>query len=152
MIQSSLGPGNLEVVARVGDRLAHFVRGNEAPFTWHGPLFFHDRATGNPVLIQSTFGENGNFELVTPRLVTPLGVGGVVHLARNNDTVGFPWTGPGPFGTDLGFVDAVTMIQSTLGPGRLEVIARVDNILHQFTRDHAPPFAWRAQPGPNFGV
>ncbi|MFH8387391.1 galactose oxidase-like domain-containing protein [Kitasatospora sp. NPDC018058] len=33
------GPGNLEVIARIGDRLAHFSRDSEPPFAWHGPAF-----------------------------------------------------------------------------------------------------------------
>ena len=152
MIQSSLGPGNLEVVARVGDRLAHFFRDHAPPFAWHGPVFIQEGVTGNPVLIQSTFGTNGNFELVTPRLVTPLGGGGLAHFARNNDVPGLPWSGPTPFGTDLGIVDAVTMIQSSLGPGNLEVIARVGSTLRQFTRDHTPPFAWHVTPAPGVGL
>jgi murein tripeptide amidase MpaA len=143
MIQSNFGPGNLELVARVGDRLAHFFRDN----AWHGPAFLQEGVTGNPVLIQSTFGETGNFELVTP-----LSAGGLAHFLRNNDATGAPWSGPTPFGTDLGPVDAVTMIQSNLGPGNLELVARVGSTLRQFTRDHTPPFAWHVTPAPGVGL
>jgi hypothetical protein len=41
LIQSNFGsPGNLEVVARIGDRLALFWRESGPPFTWSGPFFF----------------------------------------------------------------------------------------------------------------
>ena len=147
MIQSNFGPGNLEVVARVGNRLAHFFRDHEAPFTWHGPVFFEEGVAGNPVLIQSNFGKNGNFELVTP-----LSTGGLGHFARDNDAPGFPWSGPTRFGTDLGMVDAVGLIQSNIGPGNLEVIARVGTALRQFMRDHMPPFARHVTPAPGVGL
>jgi hypothetical protein len=41
LIQSNFGrPGNLEVVARVGDRLAFFWRDSGPEFNWSGPFFF----------------------------------------------------------------------------------------------------------------
>ncbi len=42
LIESNIGnPGNLEVVARVGDKLAAFYRDNSgSSFTWQGPTFF----------------------------------------------------------------------------------------------------------------
>src|SRR5205814_1920219 len=35
---SGYGPGNLEVVARSGNRLDFYWREDAAPFTWHGPF------------------------------------------------------------------------------------------------------------------
>jgi hypothetical protein len=95
--------------------------------------------TGNPVLIQSRFGHQGNFELVVPS-----SQGGLVHFWRNNDdTLLLPWSGPTFFGQSLGPVDAVTMIQSNFGdPGNLEVVARVGNGLHFLWRDSGPSFTW----------
>ena len=152
MIQSNLGPGNLEVVARAGNRLADFFRDHEPPFAWHGPRIIVDDVSGNPVLIQSNFGKTGNFELVTPRRITPLSGGGLAHFARDNDVQDFPWSGPTPFATEFSVVDAVTMIQSRQGPGNLEVICRVGRTLAQFTRDHAEPFAWHATQAPAIGL
>ena len=44
-----------------------------------------DGVTGDPAMIQSTWGEPGNFELLVP-------VGGqVVHLFRNNQVAARPW-------------------------------------------------------------
>src|SRR5215471_9902229 len=94
--------------------------------------------TGTPALIQSRFGTRGNFELVAP-----LAGGGIVHYWRNNDLPGLPWAGGDTFGTGLGKVDALTMIQSNFGtPGNLEVIVRVADSLYGFWRDSGPAFAW----------
>ncbi len=39
MIQSNFGtPGNLEVIARVGDRLVSFFRDSGPAFNWNGPF------------------------------------------------------------------------------------------------------------------
>ena len=76
---------------------------------------------GNPVLIQSRFGTQGNFELVVPQAN-----GGLAFYWRNNDDPALPWNGPFPFGQNAGQVDAVSLIQSNFdSPGNLEVIARV---------------------------
>jgi len=139
MIQSNYGsPGNLEVVARVGDTLQFFWRDSGPAFNWNGPYLIETGVGGNPALIQSRFGSQGNFELVVP-----LGSGGLAHYWRNNDDPTMPWYGPFPFGQGLGNVDAVTMIQSNYGsPGNLEVVARVGDTLQFFWRDSGPAFNW----------
>jgi hypothetical protein len=35
---SGFGPGNLELVARSGDRLDFYWRDDASPWTWHGPF------------------------------------------------------------------------------------------------------------------
>ena len=45
------------------------------------------------ILVQSNWGTKGNFEVVAP-----VGLGGLVHWWRNNDSAGFPWVGPHWFG------------------------------------------------------
>jgi hypothetical protein len=144
LIQSNFGnPGNLEVVARIGDRLAHFWRDSGPPWAWHGPTFFAGGVSGNPALIQGIFGGRGNFELVVP-----LAIGGLAHYWRDNDAPGLPWRGPTPFGTGAGRIDAVAMIQSNFGdPGNLEVIARIGDRLGLFWRLSGPPWTWN---GPSF--
>jgi hypothetical protein len=139
MIQSNYGsPGDLEVVARVGQTLQFFWRDSGPAFAWNGPWQIADGVVGNPVLIQSRFGAQGNFELVCP-----LAGGGLAHFWRNNDDPNMPWSGAIPFGQSLGPVDAVTMIQSNYGsPGNLEVVARVGGQLQFFWRDSGPAFAW----------
>jgi hypothetical protein len=93
---------------------------------------------GNPALVQSRFGQVGNFELVVP-----LAASGLAHYWRNNDNGSLPWSRQLTFGQGLGGVDAVTMIESNFGiPGNLEVIARVGDRLEFFWRDSGPSFNW----------
>ena len=139
MIQSSFGtPGNLELVARVGDTLHAFWRDSGPTFTWNGPVQVATGAAGNPVLIQSRFGQTGNFELAYP-----LAAGGIGIKWRNNDAPAMPWSATTSFAQSLGRVDALTMIQSSFGtPGNLELVARVGDTLHAFWRDSGPTFTW----------
>ncbi|MEU6431277.1 CAP domain-containing protein, partial [Microbispora sp. NPDC046973] len=137
LIQSNFGGGNLELIARVGDRLHFLWRDSGPAFQWNGPYQIAAGAAGNPVLIQSRFGTNGNFELVYPAAG-----GGLTFMWRNNDAAGLPWSAPWTFAQDLGHVDAVTLIQSNFGGGNLELIARVDDDLYFFWRDSGPEFRW----------
>ncbi len=138
MIQSDYG--NLEVIARIGDRLAHFWRGGQL---WHGPTFFASGVSGTPSFIQGNLGEfapPGDFELVTP-----LAAGGLAHYSRKNSQGGL-WIGPTLFASDLGSVTDVSLIQSTLGASgnNLEVVARIGDRLAHFWRGgrlwHGPGF------------
>jgi hypothetical protein len=141
MLQGNFGnPGNLEIAARVGDRLAFYWRAGG----WNGPAFFgQSGVTGNPAMIQGLFGGRGNFELVVP-----LARGGLAHYWRNNDAPGLPWLGPTPFGGEAGAVDAVALIQGNFGdPGNLEAIARYGTRLALWWRQSRPPWAWH---GPGF--
>jgi hypothetical protein len=82
--------------------------------------------------IQSRFGNQGNFEVVLPERRA----GGLVHYWRNNDEPTFPWSGPSPFGTGLGEVDGVSLIESNYGsPGNLEIVAVAGGQLVHFWRD-----------------
>ncbi len=93
---------------------------------------------GNPVLIQSRFGTQGNFELVDPAAS-----GGLLHLWRNNDNRFMPWSGAIPFGQSLGQVAGVSLIESNYGsPGNLEVICNASGQLQFFWRDSGPSFTW----------
>jgi len=138
---SGNGAGNLEVVARSGNRLDFYWRDDVAPFTWHGPIAFETGVTGDPTFIQSRFGRMGNFEMVVP-----LAAGGLAHFWRDNDAPGLPWNGPIPFGSSDTYA-AVTLIQSNFsssgnGPGNLEVVARSGNRLDFYWRDDATSFTW----------
>jgi hypothetical protein len=113
---------SLEVVIRTGDRL-YFAWSDKDG--WNGPFpLIADGTvvrgvTGNPVLLQSTRGITGNFEVVVP-----LVDGGIAHYWRDNDDPDLPWHGPVVFGGSRSY-DAVTMIQSDFGSaGNLEVVAR----------------------------
>jgi hypothetical protein len=150
MIQSNFGsPGNLEVIARVGEQLLFFWRDSGPDFRWSGPFPLGGGAAGNPVLIQSRFGAQGNFELVTPAAAG----GGMLFWWRNNDDPALPWAGPFPFAQHAGRIDAVTLIQSNFGsPGNLEVIARTGDQLAFFWRDSGPAFNWNGPFGLGGGV
>jgi hypothetical protein len=154
MIESNFGsPGNLEVIclgaAQVpAKEFLYFWRDSGPTFTWNGPYSLPitppEGVTGNPVLIQSRFGVQGNFELVSPVFD-----GGLAHFWRNNDDPSHPWSEPTLFGGDLDGIEGVTMIQSNFGdPGNLEVICSVassdgsPNQLYYFWRDSGPTFAW----------
>jgi hypothetical protein len=133
------GPGNLAVVARVGSTLLYFYRDDVAPFAWHGPtMTIATGVTGNPSFVQATpgtYGTMGNYELVTP-----LATGGMAHFFRNNDDPTLPWTQTVTFGTTLGLVNGVSLIQSNFstagnGPGNLAVVSVANNQADYFYRD-----------------
>jgi hypothetical protein len=140
LIQGNFG-NNLEAVARVGNRLAHFWRISGPPWTWHGPFFFGSGVSGNPSFVQGRFGNKGNFEVVVPRAA-----GGLAHYWRNNDAPGFPWSGETAFATGLGRVNSVALIQGNFDKN-LEVVARVGTRLGHFWRRSGPPWTWS---GPNW--
>ncbi|MDT3443460.1 hypothetical protein [Pseudofrankia sp. BMG5.37] len=131
LIQGSRGGGvgSLEAVVRVGSRLLHIWRDQTSAAAWHITVAFADGVAGNPVMIESVFGSSRNFEVVVPGANS-----GLIHYWRNNSAFATPWSGPRPFATNLGRIDAVTMIQSTF-QGHLEVVARVGDRLHQMFRD-----------------
>ena len=156
LIESNFGiPGNLEVVARVGDRLIYFWRD---PAGWHGsyPLMVDGQQVngiaGNPALIQSNVGKQGNFELVVPLS------SGIARFWRNNDDPTFPWFSLPTINIsnipEAGMVDTVALIQSTsVYPGSLQLVAHsitprydgnkpIDNGWILLWRDAGPAFAW----------
>ena len=122
LIQSSFN--NLEIVARIGDRLAHFWR-NSATLEWSEPVFFATGVSGTPAFIEGRF---GNFEVVTP-----LAGGGMAHLWRNNQTL--VWSPPAVFAQDIGEVSDVSLIHSSFN--NLEIVAAIDDRLAHFWRNGA---------------
>ncbi|MCM3883786.1 hypothetical protein [Frankia sp. R82] len=147
MVQSTLAtPGPLEVVVRVGDALQFLWRESSGMFAWHAPtpLAAGQAVGGVPSLVQSRLGSKGNFELLVPAADV-----GLVHLWRNHDVYGYPWSSPARFGANLGKVDAVSLIHGTLGGGAglLEAVVRVGTRLVHLTRDSTA--VWRT--GPTFG-
>jgi hypothetical protein len=150
LIQGNLGDhGNLEMVIRAGSRLGHYWREPAPNQQWQGAKWFAEGAAGNPSLIQSDYGKIGNFELVVPCIS-----GGVAYCWRNNDDVAEPWIEGEIFALELGRVDSVALIQSTLGKDRnLEVIARVGGELAHYWRSpqgrawHGPAFFFSGAAG-----
>ncbi|WP_437958752.1 alpha/beta hydrolase [Sorangium sp. So ce119] len=136
MIQSNFGDlGNLEAVARAGDRLAAFWCAPAGEPSWSEPRFFAEGAAGDPALIQGASGGRGNFELVVPHVS-----GGIAHYHRDNDTAELVWRGPTIFGADLGRFEAAAMIQRA---GDLEVVARAGDRLLMFWRSPGAGAAWQ---------
>lgn len=136
VIQGPYGDlGNLELVVISGGKLFELVRRASQESQWSQPTAFltTHSVRGNAALIQSNFGKRGNFELVVPAAN-----GGLLHFQRNND-IGppAPWGDATAFGTELGIVSGVSLIQSDLGPSKnnLEVIANVNGVLQQFVRE-----------------
>jgi hypothetical protein len=143
------GPGNLAVVARIGNTLDYFFR-DDVNFNWSGPTPIYGSASGVPSFVQAapgTYGTKGNYELVTP-----LATGGMAHFFRDNDDPNLPWTLTAFFGTQFGVVDSVSLIQSNFstqfaqtgvqGPGNLIVAATIGSNVYYFYRDDVAPFAW----------
>jgi hypothetical protein len=146
LIQSNFGqPGHLEVIARVGADLYHIWRDSSPLRIWREPVKFFSGATGIPGFIQGDFGNQGNFEVVTP-----LAAGGMAHLQRDDDLPAtFPWTEVTTFGS--GQVTAASLLQSnftttatdpTPGPGNFEVAARVAGRTALYWRTDRVPFTW----------
>jgi hypothetical protein len=134
LIQSNYA-GHFEGIARRGNELYFFFHDTD----WHGPWLIGNGATGNPVLFQSRFGSQGNFELTVPSLG-----GGVDYYWRDNDN-GMTWHGPYRLFANMGPVDAIGMFQSNYGsPGNFEMVLRQGQALRfAFPRRHqsvAGPF------------
>lgn len=146
LIQSTFmtdGNGNLEVivceraVGEVGARLAHYYRSGPSDRHWIGPHFLPPtvNVSGSPCLIQSSYGTQGNFEVVAP-----ISGGGLVHFYRDNDAPGYPWRETVRFGASLGQVDAVAVIQNRVN-GNFELVARAGSNLYHLYRD-GTTFQW----------
>ncbi|MGH9420423.1 MAG: hypothetical protein ACRD3J_10640, partial [Thermoanaerobaculia bacterium] len=121
--------GNLQLIARIGDRLAHFQRSGDL---WSSPTYFASGVAGTPSLIQGHSGSPGNFELVTP-----MAAGGLAHFWRNSQTL--QWSMSTAFAESVGVISDACLIQSTFG--NLEVVARIGDQLAHFWRD-ASSQAW----------
>jgi hypothetical protein len=137
LVQGNFGTvGNLEVVAREGERLVFYWRMDQSPWTWSGPFTIATRAQGNPALIQSRHGTKGNFEVVAPHVD-----GGLMHLWRNNDVPSLPWSAASRFGS--GNLTGVSLIQGNFGsPGNLELLAVEGDRLVFYWRMDRAPWTW----------
>jgi hypothetical protein len=84
-------PGDLFSIARTGEVLYYFFMDSSvSPPKWNGPFLLTvdgggslRRNVGIPSLIQSTYGNKGNFELVVP--ITD---GGFMYYYRDNNVTG----------------------------------------------------------------
>jgi hypothetical protein len=142
LIESRTTPGNLEILARQGDRLVHTWRGGPPSWTWSTPTYvvadgrMVTGASGGPTLLQARSASPTNLDALTPMRDG----GGLAHLWRDGAGA---WHGPTRFATAEGRLDGAAMIQSTFGtPGNLEVVARRQNQLLHYWRDSGPTFRW----------
>jgi len=125
MIQSNFGNvGNLELVVKEGNKLRHYWRDNDAPgLPWHKGILFGDNVRSAPALIQSSFGNVGNFELVVREWGGPTVGYKLRHYWRDNDASGLPWHKGILFGDNVR--SAPALIQSSFGNvGNFELVVR----------------------------
>ncbi len=125
MIESNYG--NMELVAVRGQTLSFLFRDQDPVTPWHGLWDLASGVSGVPSLIQSSFGTQGNFEVLVPSAS-----GGLQHFWRDNDN-GMTWEGPETFFTGLSF-SAVSLIQSNYA-GHLEGVAVSNGTLYYFFHD-----------------
>ena len=85
----------LDLLARIGDRLALFHWSGGLGSSWEGPHFFFEGAAGQPGICQGRRGLKGHYEVLTP-----LAAGGLAHLWRNNDSPAHDWTTAARFGNE----------------------------------------------------
>lgn len=140
LIHSNFGnKGNFEVIIREGNKLQHYFRDNDDPtYPWKmgGPPF-GENVSSAPALIQSNFGDKGNFELVV------IEGSKLQHYRRNNDIPGYPWERVGaPFGDDVS--SPVSIIQSSFGTkGNFEVVVgEGEKLRHYYKKTDSLDSQW----------
>jgi len=126
----------------LGDLIHYFY--NFDTKQWQKTALIGTNFQGNPALIQSDIGRNGNFEVVAARRG-----GGLTHFGRNNDAPPFPWNQPDNFGGKEGGKEidykAVSLIESNVNArGELYVAAvRSDNdTVDIYKRSPGPQYTW----------
>src|SRR5258708_6319197 len=147
LLRSSFGPGNLEAVVWVHSTSETAVVGGGGGATPTDQLlhFFMDSSTlkwsrfdelkvdgnpivgvtGTPTMIQGTFGNQGNFEMLVPE------GNRLVHYFRDNDAPGFPWHQGADvvafpkLGSPKSTVMGASLLRSSFGPGNLEAVVWV---------------------------
>jgi hypothetical protein len=136
LIQSNYGTiGNFEVVfTNMDRRLEHWWRDNDDPqLQWHKTTTFALNANGPPALIQSNFGDNGNFEVVFPNLS-----GSLEHWWRDNDYRTKPWDKTTTFAP--GGSGRPALIQSNFGTkGDFEVVTTNHDKIDHWCRENDDP-------------
>ncbi|XYH99048.1 alpha/beta hydrolase [Sorangium sp. So ce1128] len=122
-------PGDLEVVARLGDRLLLFRRSPGPAPAWRGPEEVVSGVRGTPALLQRTSGHGGALELYAP-----LASVGIACWVRGDDARGARFRGPTVLAADLGRCDAASSIESR-SPGQVELIVRAEGQVAHLVRD-----------------
>ncbi|WP_437944667.1 alpha/beta hydrolase [Sorangium sp. So ce296] len=120
-------PGDLEVVARAGDRLVMFRR--PAGAAWQGPEEVVSGVRGTPALFRSASGGEGALELFAP-----LAGVGLAWWRRGDGARGARFRGPTVFATALGRCEAVSVIESR-PLARIELAVRAEGQIVHLARD-----------------
>jgi hypothetical protein len=142
-------PGNFEVVVRTADgKLNHWWRENAPLWHWHDiGRFGSNVAFSGASLVQSHYGQQGNFELVCV-----LESGEMQHFWRDNDN-GMVWHAGDTFGS--GVFSPPYMIEGQFGAsdekhvGNFELCVAVDGAVQHWWRDNQNDTGW--QYGATFG-
>ncbi|MGK3989854.1 alpha/beta hydrolase [Sorangium sp. So ce136] len=136
MIQGAAGvpgapaaPGDLEVVARTGDRLLMFWRSPGSGAAWQGPEEVVSGVRGTPALFRSASGGEGALELFSP-----LAGVGLARWCRADGVRGARFRGPTVFATDLGRCEAVAAVESR-PIGRIELAVCAEGQIVHLQRD-----------------
>jgi hypothetical protein len=132
-LSSGGGSGDLHLVVRIGGELLFYHRDDAPPYAWHGPEVIPISvpnenvrfAAGVPSLVFQDF---GTILHGYDQIVTPLADGGFAHITRDNNSFGMPWSVSPAVGTELGDIDALSLIHSNFsssnsGTGNLELVA-----------------------------
>jgi Papain family cysteine protease len=150
IIQSNYdAPGNFEVVVRTSDgKLNYWWRENAPLWHWHDiGRFGSNVAFSGATLVQSHYGQQGNFELVCV-----LESGEMQHFWRDNDN-GMAWNAGDTFGS--GVFSTPCMIEGQFGAsdekhvGNFELCVAVDGAVQHWWRDNQNNTGW--QYGATFG-
>ena len=137
LIQGNYGDrGNFEVVVREGNKLRHYWRENDASgYPWHQGTLFGDNIDSAPALIQSNYGDPGNFEVVVKE------GNQLRHYWRNNDAPGFVWHDGALFGNNV--TSDPSMIQGNFGDrGNFEVLVIDTSQPVHFWRQNDATYPW----------
>jgi hypothetical protein len=120
------------VLVRQSDQLCHYFRNNDEEWLqWEGPTCFGRNIRSAPALIQSRFGNHGDFEVVVQQ------GNQVCHYWRDNDQEEALWNPQFTecFGQNV--TSAPALMQSNFDDrGNFEVVVRQDSQLCHFWRNN----------------
>ncbi|TXK79820.1 hypothetical protein [Paenibacillus sp. N3.4] len=121
------GFGNMEFVARLGNRLIHVWQDKDGTPNWRKSEEFARGVRGAPIFMEN---RNGNFEVIAP-----LKSGGIGYWWRNNSHPRLPWHSPVVIGK--GEVDAVSLMNTN--SGKLAAVAEKKAVSSRTSRSATDP-------------
>lgn len=134
-------PDTLRLLVNANGKLLLVARDTSG--VWGNPIAVlpNVTVTGIPAVIQNTDSGTGNFDLVTPAASD-----GIFHSYLAYGNITSSWSSPIYFGTSLGPVTAVSLVQgpardSPTSQGYLEVVAIANGKLQYLYRDDTS-YAW----------